>query len=345
MITMEATDVYGATVDTQYQGNIYAFSKFGLLAKGHGPEDIQRLVFQRNALSGILPNAFNVFWYVNTLTRLSPVAFTLEIQRGDCAWHFVGRGAFVFQPSVRCEGLFHQFLETISPVSERSFAMPARSLPVLTKEGAHVFLHVVVTAVNSIAGFLNDLRNFIDPSTKVVDFSKQIQAFGALDLLFADIASLNYSTAGFHRINCAMSAVDKLANLLKHLGARSGDETAIFKSLFSTDQCQRSSEIVRERVGAVNAYVAGVLVQMLSDVYETVHNHYREDMGDTASEAEILERIRQQRNLRHGTFLVRDQFRQLFGQTRGTVAEEVMMVAFLLTLTLALDPRRFLRVA
>jgi hypothetical protein len=179
----------------------------------------------------------------------------------------------------------------------------------------------------------------------VVDFSKQIQAFGALDLLFADITGLNYSTAGFHRISCAMSALDKLANLLKRVGVVSGDETAIFKSLFSTDQCQRSCEIVRERVGAVNSYVSDELVRMLRDVYEAVHNHYREDMGDTASEAEILERIRQQRNLRHGTFLMGDQFRRLFGQTRGTVAEEVMMVAFLLTLTLALDPRRFLRLA
>jgi hypothetical protein len=93
----------------------------------------------------------------------------------------------------------------------------------------------------------------------------------------------------------------------------------------------------------VNSDVASVLVQMLSDVYEAVHSHYKQDMGDTASEAEILDRIRQQRNLRHGTFLEGDRFRRLFGQTKGTVAEEVMMIPYLLTLTLALDPPRFLR--
>lgn len=306
-------------------------------------EEVSRLVFDQGALSGILPSALNVLWYVNTLTRLSPLALTLALSRGDCAWHFVGPGAFVFTPSVRCEGLFHQLMEPISPVSARSFFLPTRLMPSLTKEGSDVFLRVAVDAVNSIAGFMNDLRSFADPVTKIVDFSKQIQTFAALDLLFADIGSLNYSTAGFHRISCAMSAFDKLANLVKHLGAVSGKETEIFKGLFSTEQCHRACEIVRERAGPVNDHVAGVLVQMLNDVYEALYSHYREDMGATASEAEILDRIRQQRNLRHGTFLDRDQFRQLFGQTKGTVAEEIMMVAFLLTLVLALDPRRFLR--
>jgi hypothetical protein len=128
---------------------------------------------------------------VNTLTRHAPIAFTLAIERGDCAWHFVAPGAFVFQPSVRCEGLFHQFTEAISPVSERSVILPAASMPLLTKHGAEIFLRMVVDAVNSIAGFLNDLRNFVDVDTKAVDFSRQIQAFGALDLFLADIASLN----------------------------------------------------------------------------------------------------------------------------------------------------------
>jgi hypothetical protein len=345
MIEMDVTEVYGVTVDIQYQGSIYTFSKFGLLIKEYGLQDVERLVFEREALKGILPNALNVLWYVNTLTRLAPIAFTLAIERGDCAWHFVGSGAFVFQPSVSCEGLFHQFTQAISPVSERSVILPSASLPTLTKDGAHVFLRVVVNAVNSIARFLNDLKSFVGADTKEVDFSKQTQAFGALDLLFADIACLNYSTSGFHRISCSMSAMDKLANLVRHLETSSASEPEIFKSLFSMEQCRRSCEIVRARVEPVNSYVASVLVQMLSDVYEAVHSHYKQDMGDTASEAEILDRIRQQRNLRHGTFLEGDRFRRLFGQTKGTVAEEVMMIPYLLTLTLALDPPRFLRLA
>jgi len=187
MVEMEVTEVYGVTVDIQHQGSIYTFSKFGLLIKEYGFHQVEQLVFERNALTGILPNALNVLWYVNTLTRLAPIAFTLAIERGDCAWHFVGPGAFAFQPSVRCEGLFHQFTEAISPVSERSVILPAASLPTLTKDGAHIVLEVAVNAVNSIAGFLNDLRNFIDADTKEVDFAKQVQAFGALDLLFADL--------------------------------------------------------------------------------------------------------------------------------------------------------------
>jgi hypothetical protein len=345
MIEMDATEVYSVTVDIQRQGGVYTFSKFGLLIKEYGFQDVERLVFERNALRGIIPNALNVLWYVNTLTRLAPIAFTLAVERGDCAWHFVGAGAFVFQPSVRCEGLFHQFMETISPVSEQSVILPAASMPLLTKDGAHVLLKVAVDAVNSVANFLNDFRSFVDLDTKAVDFSKQIQAFGALDLLFADIACLNYSTSGFHRMSCSMSAMDKLANLMRHLGTSTLNEAEIFKSLFSIEQCRRSCEIVAARVGPVNSHVASVLVRMLSDVYNAVHNHYREDMGDTASEAEVLDRIRQQRNLRHGTFLERDRFRRLFGETRGTIAGEVMMIAYLLTLSLALDPRRFLRLA
>jgi hypothetical protein len=345
MIEMGANEVCGVTVDIQYQGSIYAFSKFGLLIKVYGFQDVERLVFEREALKGILPNAFNPLWYVNTLTRLAPIAFTLAIERGDCAWHFVGPGAFVFQPSVRCEGLFHQFAEANSPVSERSVTLPAALKPLLTKEGSQAFLNVAVNAVNSMTGFLNDLRNFVNADTKEVVFSKQVQAFGALDLLFSDIASLNYSTSSFHRISCSMNAMDKLANLLRHMGTRYTNEAEAFKSLFSSEQRLRSCEILQTRVEPVNSHIASVLAEMLSDVYEAMHSHYKHDMGDTASEAEILDRIRQQRNLRHGTFLEGDRFRRLFGQTRGTVAEEVMMVAFLLTLTLALDPPRFLQLA
>jgi hypothetical protein len=248
MLEMGATEVYGVTADIQYQGQIYTFSKFGQLMSEYNSDDVGRLVFERGALSGILPSALNVLWYVNTLTRLSPIAFTLALGRGDCAWHFIGPGAFVFSPSVRCEGLFHQFIDPISPVSSRSFFLPTRLMPSLTKEGTEVFLRVVVDAVNSMTRFLNDLKSYVDPKTKIVDFSKQIQTFAAVDLLFADITSLNYSTSGFHRISCAMSAFDKLANLVKNLGGVSGKETEIFKSLFSAEQCHRSCGIVRERV-------------------------------------------------------------------------------------------------
>jgi len=127
-------------------------------------------------------------------------------------------------------------METTSPVSERSLLLPARSIPLVTKEGAQVFLQVVVKAVNSMAAFSNDLSNFIEPGTRIVDFSRQIQTFGSLDLLFGDIASLSYSTAGFHRICCAMNALDKISNLLQNLGAVAGNDAEIFKGLFSADQ-------------------------------------------------------------------------------------------------------------
>ena len=153
IIEMGAAEIYGVTVDIQHQGSVYTFSKFGLLTKEYSFPDVERLVFERKALTGILPNALNVLWYVNTLTRLAPIAVTLAVQRGDCAWHFVGPGAFVFQPSVRCEGLFHQFMEPISPVSERSVVLPAARMPWLTKNGAQLFLKVAVNAVNSIVIF------------------------------------------------------------------------------------------------------------------------------------------------------------------------------------------------
>lgn len=125
MADMGATGVYGVTVDANYQQAIYTHAKFGLLGKAHDVKEIEELIFERKALGGILPNALNLFAYVNALTRLAPIAYTLPVRHGDCAWHFVSPKRFVFKHSVFCEGLFQQFIDPIVTVSEDINILPA----------------------------------------------------------------------------------------------------------------------------------------------------------------------------------------------------------------------------
>jgi hypothetical protein len=140
-----------------------------------------------------------------------------------------------------------------------------------------------------------------------------------------------------------MNALDKLANMAKHVGRRADKESQIFKQLLSTQQCETCCQIYQERADSISSEVSSALVQLMRDVYKAMHDHSREEMGQDADEDQVLERLYHQRNLRHGTFLKEDQFQQMFGRSKGTVATEVVIVAFLLTLALALDPRRFLQ--
>jgi hypothetical protein len=65
--------------------------------------------------------------------------------------------------------------------------------------------------------FLNGPKNFANPDG-TANFLKQIQAHSAVQLIFADVNALNYSTFAHNRISYTMSALDKLANLLANLG-------------------------------------------------------------------------------------------------------------------------------
>jgi hypothetical protein len=234
MRDMGATKVYGVTIDVSYQQSIYTSVKFGFLLEDYDLPTVEKLISEQRALAGIAPYGLNPLWYLDALTRLAPIAATLPIERGNCAWHFVAPSSFVFKHSVLCEGLFQQFMGSISPLSEKDLLLPADSMRKVMTSDPDSFLKVTLTAVNNIMSFANDLRNFvIEPGNKV-DFAKQIQTFGAIDLLFSDIISLNHSTSGYHRINCSINVLDKLANFLKCFGT-TDKESAIFKTCYLFD--------------------------------------------------------------------------------------------------------------
>jgi hypothetical protein len=341
---MHATAVCPISLDLNYQQGVYTLAKFGLLLQRYeSRSDVESMAFDKHILKGILPNALNTLWYASSLTMLAPFALSLPMERAGCAWHFIANGPFSMK-AVHCEGLFQQFCNNLSPVSEQTHILGPREFPRLASDDARRYLEVVVLAINNLYRFLNNLRNFQDYNGEI-QFAKQIQSFGAIHLLFADVANLNYSTTSFHRINCAMSILDKLANILKYLGKQSGSESDIFKRLVSMERCKLAREIVRQRAGEIGGGIAEKLCEMVQGSYGRMHRHYKEEIDANMAENDIVDRIYQQRNLRHGTFLRGKQFSSLFGNSKGTFAEEIVGVAFSLPLVLALDPKRFLGLA
>jgi hypothetical protein len=203
------------------------------------------------------------------------------------------------------------------------------------------FLVLVVEAIGNMMCFLNNMTNFLDAKTKIPDFGTQLQAYSSVHLLFANISKLNQSTDGFQRVTDAMAIVDKLANMKKHLGAQCESEELLFKKIFSLEEKNRLRQIIVEELGESDA---GMLIShMVEQAYSELHVHYGEDMRETGEEEQRrLSRVRNQRNLHHGAFLHGDRFHDVFGTSTGEAADELVAIAWLSTLCLAIAPRKYL---
>ena len=105
------------TVNSEYQQAFYSLTKYAFLLHTHSVQDTKDLVFNKQAMSGILPSQIAPLDYVNTLTRFAPLALTLPIERADCAWHFQADAMWSFT-HVQTEGLYQQFLSDLAPAAE-----------------------------------------------------------------------------------------------------------------------------------------------------------------------------------------------------------------------------------
>jgi hypothetical protein len=102
--------------------------------------------------------------------------------------------------------------------------------------------------------------------------------------------------------------------------------------------------IYEKHVSPIASTMSDILGNTLKNVYAALHKHYSGGNANETEEDQILDGLYQQRNLRHGTFLRGDQFRTIFGKSKGTIPDEIVLVAVMLTLALALAPKEFLPV-
>jgi hypothetical protein len=277
--------------------------------------------------------------YVDVLTRLSPILFTLPVARAGCTWHFQNETTYGFSKAPG-QGVVQQFMTDFSPLADSSHYLGLAGLGKLNNRWVFNLLRFVTEGVNNLMSFLNDPRNFVNPDG-TANFLKQIQAHSAVQLIFADVNALNYSTYAHNRISYAMSALDKLANLRANLG-KADEAMQEFAALSQRDHLKKLVFGAASRFGYAD--LGQSFIDMIDKCYGEMHGQLaKQCLNENCSETERLERIWMQRNVRHGTFLKRSQFERLFFEADGTIAATIGTLPFFLLVGLISDPKEFLR--
>lgn len=338
---LNAQYVTGVTVDAEaLQGHI-SFAKIALLADRYDVAQAQKLVLVDKALGGILPSSFEPLSYLDALTRFSPLALTLPIHRANCAWHFQTDAMWSFAPEA-VNGIMPEFMMSISPLAADSSILGLHGLRDMDESNIWRFLKLAVVGLNRLLSYLIDPRNFADSASGRVDFMRQVQAHSALRLLFADIAAINYSTAAHQRISFAFSALDKLSNLRVELGV-GGKEPDAFKALCSESQRDELITLYVESCKPLGYdRLAQALSQTVTRCFDDLHSYLGQQGAASSSEMARLDRLRSQRNVRHGAFLQGSQFEKLFLESHGNVPATLGSLSYLLVFGLLSDPKRFL---
>ncbi len=341
---LQAKFVTTIAVDAGLLESYISFAKIGLLAHQFSVPDTQRLLRSHQPMRSVLPSAFDCIAYVDALTRFTPLALTLPIHKGNCAWHFQGEAMWQFHHEV-VNGFTQEFMMSLDPLADRSNILGLSGLGKMDEANIWRFVRFVVMGLNRLLSFIVDPRNFVGGSTNEVDFLRQVQAHSAIHLLFADLAAVNFSMAAHARISFAMSALDKLANLRVQLGGIGGNEGTAFQGLCSVAQRDELCRLITSACQTLGyADLSNAIPDTVRKCFDAVHSFLDQQAGiGQGSETRRLARLWSQRNVRHGAFLQRGQFEQLFMETHGTVPSTLSSIPFLLTLGLLSDPRRFLQ--
>lgn len=339
---VRAKYVTGVTINAALFQTHLSFAKMALLAGLYEIADVKDLVFSKDALARVLPTGLDPIYYLDTLTKFSPVALTLPVHRADLACHFQGDGMWIF-PAAAANGLMAEFIPAINPLAEKSDFFGLQGLRDMGEANIWRFLRLVVEGLNKLISYTVDPRNFVDAASGKVDFLRQIQTHSAIHLLFADITALSFSTAAHQRISFAMSALDKLANLRVNLGGATGPDSDSFKRLCCRSQRDELIRLYTTRCAAMNyEHLASALSQTVTLCYDELHSYLgQQDTEAKSSEATRLVRLWSQRNVRHGTFLLRNQFENLFLESHGNIPTTIGSLPFLLVLGILFDPKSF----
>lgn len=200
------------------------------------------------------------------------------------------------------------------------------------------YLRAATELVNTLAFYAVNPANFLNGQK--IDSAKQIQFISALGLLFADVLAANESASQYNKISFAFSALDKLANIVMAMNGPGINETSAFKACFSTGTVFGLRWIAKHLSG--DPGIAEVLRVQAWHVLQ-VHQAVRDQTGGALSELERLNWLRSYRNLKHGTFLHGDQFKNLFVKATGLAPSELMHVTMAVVIGFGIAPDSLLR--
>lgn len=335
---MEATHVAPITsFPNRVQAAISA-AKIALFLNEFGITETERSVEERLLLH-VLPNTLNIVDWSEIFTVFSPWALTLPISYLGCTWHFYRSGGWQF-PHAASDSFIGQFQSGSHAASDKTNLFVFDDLEVPPLDRVWSYLGLVVDGLNRIVNYFTTPLSFLTTSNEW-DSLVQVQSLCALNLLFADLAALNFSTNSYNRITYSFGAIDKMANLRFNLRPQAASETEAALGLISLHQARE----VRRAVGSAFSVcpdLATLITQQTRAFYNT-HRHVRAEIGARGiREEDRLKWLRALRNLGHGSFLRGPQFRDLFLHSRGRTPPDLVTIPILLALALMSDPERFL---
>jgi hypothetical protein len=264
------------------------------------------------------------------------VTITFQLLGGYVLFYRKGPWRFPFSPLA---GILGRFTSTPSFETSDAGMRPGIWLRVGSPERIYEYLRCATRLINALSFFATNPLNFLNGDK--LDSAKQVQFISALGMLFWDVMSANQTPLMHNRMSFCLSALDKLANIIEAMTGNGISEADAFKKCFSLSTTLGLREIARSHADGGDQTV-GTLLRVQARHLLRVQKAVRDQVRTTTTEESRLAWLRSYRNLRHGTFLSKNQFTNLFVGAKGVAPSDMARVVMAMTVGLCLDADRFL---
>lgn len=299
-------------------------------------DEMARRVTVDRVLDPVMPLAHEMGNWLHAFLSSPPLQVTLTFQCLGGYILFYREGPWTF-PYAAAAGIFGRFNAGVSLSTSDGGMRSGISLKPGTPDRIYDYLRAVTRLVDKLAFFAVNPLNFLVGDR--LQSGRQIQFITAMGLLFSDIQAGNEVPSAYAKLSFSLSALDKLANLIEAMTDGAIGETLAFKASLSTATAAGLRWIARQHKADE---VTSLLLRVQARRILRVHQAVRDQAGGRTTEAQRLGWLRSYRNLRHGTFLGRDQFSDLFVTSKGLVPSDLARVTMALVLGLAIDADMFL---
>jgi len=292
-------------------------------------DEMARRVTVDRVLDPVMPLAHEMGNWLHAFLSSPPLQVTLTFQSLGGYILFYREGPWTF-PYAAAAGIFGRFNASISLDTSEGGLRSGIWLKSGTPDRIYEYLRAVTRLVDKLAFFALNPLNFLTGDR--LQSARQIQFITAMGLLFSDIQAGNEFPSAYAKVSFSLSALDKLANLIEAMTDGAIGETLAFKASFSTATAAGLRWIARQHK---TDEVISLLLRVQARRILRVHQAVRDQAGGDTTEAQRLGWLRSYRNLRHGTFLGRDQFSDLFVTSKGLVPSDLARVTMALVIGLA----------
>jgi hypothetical protein len=308
-----------------------------LLALHHGNANLQQYAIGQRRLSGVLPAPSDCADWIQAFIAHPPQYLAARLYAFGGNILFYGPGAYTF-PSAAVFGL-NSLLSSTPTLPTAGGSTRTR---LLLSEAAPATLHTHVQfgceLINRVCAYAaNSFKFFVNGAP---DFRAQVQFLAGLNLAFNDLQLLMASNSDYARASFALSLLDKLANMVFARTNGRVSDSAAFRALLSL----KSARVVRATAWDVRrrfSPIVGSTVLRHAAAFAAMHKQVRSQSTSFKAEERRLAWLWSFRNLKHGTYLLRQQFDELFLESDGNFPSDLGSAVVGLVLALCWNPDSF----